>query len=138
MDFCSRYASQNPYAWRAILSMWRLPPQSSFTKVVRQRRSCMKDPDVLNCDNHLLVLNKPSGMLSHQMKWRRVIRSFWKRGSKEKFEKPGNVFLHVVHRLDREVSASCCVLRTSKALARLNAAMRHETKEDFKRSTNPC
>lgn len=94
----------------------------------------MNDPDILFCDNHLLVLNKPSGMLSQPNEsGEESLECFGKRWLKEKFEKPGNVFLHVVHRLDREVSGIVLCARTSKALSRLNAAMRHETKEGFQK-----
>ena len=43
---------------------------------------------------------------------------------KEKYAKPGNVFLGVVHRLDRPVSGLVVMARTSKALARLNEMFR--------------
>lgn len=80
-------------------------------------------------DNHLLVINKPAGMLTQQTEaeqWSAT--EFCKKYLKEKYSKPGEVFLHAIHRLDRCASGVVVFARTSKALERVNSAMReHRT-----------
>ncbi|MBS0629895.1 MAG: RNA pseudouridine synthase [Verrucomicrobia bacterium] len=71
------------------------------------------------CDNHLLILNKP-GNVATQPDFHEAAR-VW---VKDHFGKPGNVFLEPVHRLDRPASGLVLFARTSKALSRLNEAMR--------------
>ena len=71
------------------------------------------------CDNHLLVLNKPAGIAT-QPDFHEAARAW----VKENFAKPGNVFLEPIHRLDRPASGIVLFARTSKALTRLNEAMR--------------
>jgi 23S rRNA pseudouridine1911/1915/1917 synthase len=71
------------------------------------------------CDNHILILNKPAG-ISTEPHFRDEAR-VW---VKERFNKPGNAFLEPIHRLDRPVSGIVLFARTSKALTRLNEAMR--------------
>lgn len=76
--------------------------------------------EMLYEDNHCIALVKPSGMLSTHYEGReetldRAVKSYLK----EKYHKPGNVFLGVVHRLDRPVSGVLLFARTSKAAARL-------------------
>lgn len=76
-------------------------------------------------DNHLLALNKPSGLLTQDSgTGRDNLEDLAKAFLKERDKKPGNVFLHVVHRLDRPVSGLVLAAKTSKALSRLNEAMR--------------
>lgn len=75
---------------------------------------------VLYEDNHCLAVFKPAGVLSTHFQGReetldRQARAYLK----EKYRKPGNVFLGVVHRLDRPVSGVLLFARTSKAAARL-------------------
>jgi len=55
---------------------------------------------------------------------RRVIHRFRKQYLKEKYQKPGNVFIGVTHRLDRPVSGLVIFAKTSKALTRLNEMFR--------------
>lgn len=82
-------------------------------------------PEVLFCDNHLLVLNKPAGLLTQPNHTTDPSLEQWgKVWVKEKFSKPGNVFLHAVHRIDRSVSGIVLFARSSKALSRLHAAQR--------------
>lgn len=83
------------------------------------------DLEVLHADNHLLVVSKPAGLpvvpdesgdeslLDRGKEWIRVTH-----------DKPGRVFLGVVHRLDRPVSGVVCFARTSKAASRLTAAFK--------------
>lgn len=86
--------------------------------------------DVLYIDNHLLVVAKPAGMLVQEDITRDDdLLSLGKAYLKERFEKPGNVFLGLVHRLDRPVSGVIAFARTSKAAARLSAQFRERTPE---------
>ena len=77
--------------------------------------------EVVYEDNHLIVVNKQSGEIVQGDKTGdRPLSELVKEYLKEKYQKPGNVFLGVVHRLDRPVSGLVVFARTSKALARLN------------------
>ncbi|MGV3541078.1 MAG: RluA family pseudouridine synthase [Rufibacter sp.] len=77
--------------------------------------------DVLFEDNHVLVVNKPSGVLVQGDETGDVPLSELAKGYlKAKYNKPGNVFVGVVHRLDRPVSGVVLLAKTSKALSRLN------------------
>lgn len=72
-------------------------------------------------DNHLIIVNKQSGEIVQGDKTGdRPLSDIVKDYIKEKYHKPGAVFLGVVHRLDRPVSGLVVMARTSKALARLN------------------
>ena len=76
--------------------------------------------DVIYEDNHLLVVNKPAGWLSQGDKNNDLsICEAYKAYIKEKYNKPGNVFLHPTHRLDRPVSGCMILGRTSKGLQRI-------------------
>ncbi len=78
-------------------------------------------------DNHLLVLNKPSGLLTQPSGTEQdSLEQQAKQWLKEVYHKPGQVFLEAVHRLDKPVSGIVLFSKTSKALARLNAAIRHK------------
>ena len=73
-------------------------------------------------DNHIIIVAKQSGEIVQGDKTGdRPLSDVVKDYLKEKYHKPGNVFLGVVHRLDRPVSGLVIFARTSKALARLNA-----------------
>lgn len=81
--------------------------------------------DILWCDNHLLAVNKPAGLASQPSREHPdSLEGQAKAWIKEQFHKPGNVFLHAVHRLDRPVSGVVLFARTDKALSRLTAAIR--------------
>ena len=72
-------------------------------------------------DNHIIIVNKQSGEIVQGDKTGdRPLSDIVKDYIKEKYQKPGAVFLGVVHRLDRPVSGLVVFARTSKALARLN------------------
>ena len=80
---------------------------------------------VLYVDNHLLAVCKPAGMLTQgdrtgDTSLLELCRTY----VKQQFNKPGNVFLGLVHRLDRPVSGVVVLARTSKAAARLSAQFR--------------
>jgi 23S rRNA pseudouridine1911/1915/1917 synthase len=81
--------------------------------------------DILYEDNHLIAVNKPCGWPSAHFggveeTMDRVVKAYLK----EKYQKSGNVFLGVVHRLDKPVSGVLLFARTSKAAARLSEQFR--------------
>jgi 23S rRNA pseudouridine1911/1915/1917 synthase len=81
--------------------------------------------DVLYEDNHLIAVNKPCGWPSahfggDEETMDRVVKAYLK----EKYAKSGNVFLGVVHRLDKPVSGVLMFARTSKGAARLSEQFR--------------
>lgn len=81
--------------------------------------------DILYEDNHLLIVHKLCGEIVQGDKTGdEPMVEVLKRYLKEKFSKPGNVFLGVVHRLDRPVSGLVVFARTSKALTRMNELFR--------------
>lgn len=80
---------------------------------------------ILYEDNHLLILNKPAGLLTQPSGTEQEsLEQQAKAWLKEKYHKPGNVFLEAIHRLDKPVSGVSVFCKTSKALSRLNAVMR--------------
>lgn len=80
---------------------------------------------VLYEDNHIIVVNKDSGEIVQGDKTGDTpLSETVKDYIKVKYNKPGNVFLGVVHRLDRPVSGVVVFARTSKALSRLNEMFR--------------
>lgn len=82
--------------------------------------------EVLYEDNHIIIVNKRSGEIVQGDKTGdEPLSETVKRWIKETHAKPGNVFLGVVHRLDRPVSGVVVFAKTSKALARLNEMMRN-------------
>lgn len=77
---------------------------------------------VLYEDNHLIVINKrPGDIVQGDKTGDTPLSDVVKEYLKIKYNKPGNVFLGVVHRLDRPTSGIVVFARTSKALPRLNA-----------------
>jgi len=93
---------------------------------------CSMDPTttyftVLFEDNHLLVVNKSAGILVQgDITGDTPLVDLCKRYIKGKYNKPGEVFLGIVHRLDRPVSGVVVLARTSKALERMNALFREK------------
>jgi 23S rRNA pseudouridine1911/1915/1917 synthase len=86
--------------------------------------------EILYEDNHCLAIAKPNGVVSAHFQGKeqtldRVVKGYLK----QKYNKPGNVFLGVVHRLDRPVSGVLLFARTSKAAARLSEQFREGTVE---------
>lgn len=76
---------------------------------------------ILYEDNHLIAVNKPAGWLVQGDDTGDLPLSEWtKRYIKDRYNKPGAVFLGVIHRLDRPVSGVVIMARTSKALTRMN------------------
>ncbi len=81
--------------------------------------------DILYEDNHLIIVNKPSGLATQPTNLEQnSLETLVKEWIKKKYNKPHNVFLGVIHRLDKPVSGIVVFAKTSKALSRLNAAMR--------------
>jgi len=77
--------------------------------------------EILYEDNHIIAVNKQVSDIVHSDKTGdKSLEEYVKEYIKDKYNKPGNVFLGVVHRLDRPVSGVLLFARTSKALARLN------------------
>lgn len=83
--------------------------------------------EILYEDNHLFVVNKPAGLLTQPTENESdSLEAQGKAWIKGKTQKPGNVYLHAVHRLDRPVSGIVVFAKTSKALSRLNASIRNQ------------
>jgi len=81
--------------------------------------------DILYEDNHCLALNKPAGWPTTHFDGKdETVDRLAKSYLKEKYQKPGNVFLGVVHRLDKPVSGCLLFARTSKSAARLSEQFR--------------
>lgn len=84
--------------------------------------------DVLYEDNHIIAVNKRSSDIVQGDKTGDTpLSEFVKQYVKEKYNKPGEVFIGTVHRIDRPVSGIVLFAKTSKALARLNQMF--QTKE---------
>lgn len=76
-------------------------------------------------DNHLIIVNKAASEIVQGDKTGDTpLSETVKRYLKEKYHKPGNVFIGVTHRLDRPVSGLVVLAKTGKALARLNEMFR--------------
>src|ERR1700676_2476874 len=97
----------------------------------RSSRPHMTPPlDILFEDNHCLAIAKRSGAVSAHFQGKeqtldRAVKAYLK----DKYQKPGNVFLGVVHRLDKPVSGVLLFARTSKAADRLARQFREGTIE---------
>ena len=82
-------------------------------------------PTIIYEDNHLLAINKPAGELVQGDRTGDDTLTDWgKAYLKEKYAKPGAVFLTPAHRLDRPVSGAVLFARTDKALSRLTTLFR--------------
>ena len=83
---------------------------------------------IIHEDNHLLVVNKPAGMPSQPDESGAESLVDWAHESiRRRHDKPGNVFVGLVHRLDQPVSGVVVLARTGKAAARLSAQFRAGT-----------
>ena len=89
--------------------------------------------NVLYEDNHIIIVNKASGEIVQGDKTGdtplvEIVRAY----IKEKYNKPGNVFCGLTHRLDRPVSGVVIFAKTSKALERINNMLqKHEIKKTY-------
>ncbi len=85
----------------------------------------MPFPDIIYEDNHIIVVNKPAGMLVQgDRTGDDCVLDAMKGFIKERDSKPGNVFLGLPHRLDRPTSGVLALAKTSKALSRMAASFR--------------
>ena len=82
--------------------------------------------EILYEDNHIIVVVKPNNILSQSDNTNDVdMLTIIKKYIKEKYNKPGNVYLGLVHRLDRPVSGVMVFAKTSKAASRLSDQVRN-------------
>lgn len=82
----------------------------------------MSEVEVLYEDNHLIAVNKRAGDITQGDKTGdEPLPEKVKRWIKEKYNKPGNVFCGVIHRIDRPTSGLIMLAKTSKGLSRMNA-----------------
>ena len=85
-------------------------------------------------DNHLLVVEKPINVIVQEDNTKDTdLLTILKEYIKEKYNKPGNVYLGLVHRLDRPVGGIMVFARTSKCASRLSEQIRNKT---FKKTYN--
>jgi 23S rRNA pseudouridine1911/1915/1917 synthase len=90
----------------------------------------MEHLKILYEDNHIIAVYKPAGILSQSdMSGDVSILDEVKTNIKKKYQKPGNVFLGLVHRLDRPVSGIIVFAKTSKGASRLSEQFRNGTVE---------
>lgn len=89
--------------------------------------------DVVYEDNHIIVVNKAASEIVQGDKTGDVpLSEKVKQYLKEKYQKPGNVFVGVTHRLDRPVSGLVVFAKTSKALSRMNELFKNgEVKKTY-------
>ena len=85
----------------------------------------ISENDILYRDNHVLAAVKPVGLLTQpsgtdQPNFEDMLKVWLK----AKLNKPGNVYLQAVHRIDKDVSGVVLLATSSKALSRLNQSMR--------------
>ncbi|WP_299669218.1 RluA family pseudouridine synthase [uncultured Polaribacter sp.] len=91
-------------------------------------QSTKENLQVLFEDNHIIIVNKRAGDLTQGDKTGdKPLSDVVKEYVKDKYKKPGNVFIGTVHRLDRPTSGIVIFARTSKALERLNKMLREKT-----------
>jgi 23S rRNA pseudouridine1911/1915/1917 synthase len=91
--------------------------------------NAMNDLNILYEDNHIIVVVKPNNILSqsdstHDIDMLTIIKKY----IKEKYNKPGNVYVGLVHRLDRPVGGVMVFAKSSKAASRLSESIK---KHDF-------
>ena len=90
--------------------------------------------NVIYEDNHLIVVEKPINIPTQEDNTKdKDLLTILKKYIKEKYNKPGNVYLGLVHRLDRPVGGIMVFARTSKAASRLSEQVRNKT---FKKTYN--
>jgi 23S rRNA pseudouridine1911/1915/1917 synthase len=84
--------------------------------------------NVLYEDNHLIAVEKPAGVLVQgDETGEESLMDYVKTYLKEKYNKPGNVFLGLIHRLDRPVTGVVLFAKTSKGASRLGEQFRNHT-----------
>lgn len=92
-----------------------------MAKRIRRTKKVADELRILYEDNHLIAVWKPGGWLVHSDETGdKPLNEFVKDYIKEKYNKPGEVFLGTLHRLDRPVSGVVVFARTTKAVQRMN------------------
>ena len=93
----------------------------------------MNKLNVLYEDNHIIVVEKPINMLSQGDATKDIdLLTVVKKYVKEKYNKPGNVYIGLVHRLDRPVGGVMVFARSSKAAARLSKQIKeHQIEKKY-------
>ena len=93
----------------------------------------MNDLNILYEDNHIIVVEKKENILSQSDITGDIdLLSLVKKYIKEKYNKPGNVYVALIHRLDRPVGGIMVFAKTSKAAKRLNEEIKnHEFKKTY-------
>lgn len=93
----------------------------------------MNNLNILYEDNHIIVVIKPENILVQEDNTKDVsLNNMLKDYLKKKYNKPGNVYLGVVHRLDRPVGGIMVFARTSKASKRLTDTIKnHQIKKNY-------
>src|SRR5699024_87742 len=90
------------------------------------------DIHILYEDNHLLIVEKPNNIPVQQDRTKdRDLLTIIKEDIKVRYDKPGNVYLALIHRLDRPVGGAMVFAKTSKAASRMADLLR---KRELKRS----
>ena len=113
--------------WKSIFTRYKKLQGSNNQKNLKIQQSILKiistknNLQILHEDNHIIVVNKRVGdIVQGDKTGDKPLSEIVKEYIKEKYEKPGDVFLGVVHRLDRPTTGIVVFARTSKALTRLN------------------
>ena len=103
------------------------------TNNTKGHRTDVNSVDVIFEDNHLLVVNKkPGDLVQGDQTGDLCLLEILKDYLKKKYNKPGNVFLGLVHRLDRPTSGIVVYAKTSKALTRMNELFKNrETQKTY-------
>lgn len=90
---------------------------------------------IIFIDNHLIAVTKPAGLLTQpDRNTDESLIDQTRQWIKEKYNKPNNIFLGLVHRLDRNVSGVVLFARTSKAASRLSKQFREGTTKKIYRA----
>jgi len=100
---------------------------------LKKELSNKKNLQILHEDNHIIVINKRVGdIVQGDKTGDKPLSEVVKEYIKDKFNKPGEVYLGVVHRLDRPTTGIVVFARTSKALIRLNELFKNrETQKTY-------
>ena len=92
----------------------------------------MNNLNIIYEDNHIIVVEKPYNMLSQSDNTKDLdLQTVLKMYIKEKYHKPGNVYIGLIHRLDRPTGGLMVFARTSKSASRLSEEIRNK---NFKKS----
>lgn len=96
-------------------------------KMGKIRGEKMQDLKIIYEDNHIIVVEKKPNIPSQSDKTEDIdMLTIIKEYIKEKYNKPGNVYLGLVHRLDRPVGGVMVFAKTSKAASRLSEQIRNK------------